>query len=124
MTEDELKDLIVNKIRQSGIDFRAVSHLDSVAVINPTKKCGAYDVNEATPFNLAHEFFHAKLKHRRRRYDYDVSNAQEHEANVAAVNYLWRLFIMFGGTVEYANVFIKTSGAPMYLLERMLKAVY
>lgn len=123
MRDEELKELIVDKIRHAGVDFRAVEHLDAVAVINPLNNKGAFDKYVATPFNLSHEFFHKKFNHRKRNREYDVSNPQEHEANVAAANYLWQLFLSLGGTREYSQRFLDISGTPEYLLERLLEPV-
>ena len=111
---------LVTSIRCLGIDFRAVDHLDTVAVINPSKQQGAYDINTATPFDIAHELFHALHHDVHRLAANDVRNPQERDANAAATKYLWNLYLNNGGTEEYIQHFVDVSGVPAYRIERLL----
>lgn len=121
MGQQDIIDIIISDIRRLGVDFRAVDELDALAVISPSLDRGLYDKNRATPFILAHEMFHKMNNHGKRKYDNDIRNTQEHDANVAATAYLWSLYIQMGGTTEYVQHFIDVSGTPDYLIERLLK---
>lgn len=120
MDKYDIIDIIIRDIRRLGVDFRAVDHLDAVAVINPKENRGLYDRNQASPFILAHEMFHKINNHSKRKFDNDIRNQQEHDANIAATAYLWAIYVQLGGTVEYVQHFIEVSGTPEYLIERLL----
>ncbi|MBU7568564.1 hypothetical protein KGP39_07390 [Weissella hellenica] len=120
MNKNDITDIITRDIRRLGVDFRAVDHLDAIAVINTKENRGLYDKNQATPFILAHEMFHKLNNHVKRHYENDIRNQQEHDANVAATAYLWSIYVQLGGTVEYVQHFIEVSGTPDYLIERLL----
>lgn len=120
MDKLELTNELVDSIRRKGVQFKPVPHLDVVAIINPTKMIGAYDANTATPQDIAHEYFHVELKHKRRRFTNDFSNEQERECNYHATLFLWEMFLEQGGTPEYSHHFLKVSGCEEYWLERIV----
>lgn len=65
--------------------------------------------------------FHKINNHGKRKYENDIRNQQEHDANVAATAYLWSIYVQLGGTVEYVQHFIEVSRTPDYLINRLVK---
>lgn len=120
MNRQDLIDELVESIRSLGVDFRAVEHLDAIAVINPTKNVGAYDTYRATPKVIAHEYFHKLEGHKRRRFENDVRCSQERDCNEQATEFLWEIFIREGGSIEYSQLFLEISGCDDYWLQRIL----
>lgn len=109
---DLIKEIIKN-IEKLGIDFRATVDLEGPsAVVNITKKQGAYNPLTATPFHLAHDMIHVYFKDSHRVCDYDIQNPLEKRANRMAIQYLWDLFLENGGSIDYFYQFIKVTDCP------------
>ncbi|MDR3189884.1 MAG: hypothetical protein LBT80_01610 [Lactobacillaceae bacterium] len=119
MNQQNLINELVDLIRIKGFAFMPVDHLDAVAVININKAVGMYDVNAATPFDIAHEYFHIIHNDTYRKNDYDIRNPQEKDANESAVELLLNMYKNAGGTMEHIQNFIDITGAPDYWVVRL-----
>lgn len=66
MNQEELTTLIVSKIENLGIDYRAFEYDNQKAWIDTKLLIGGYNPKTATPFDHAHEYMHAYYKDARR----------------------------------------------------------
>ncbi|MDR3241763.1 MAG: hypothetical protein LBT37_06290 [Lactobacillaceae bacterium] len=117
MTEDELEDELINDLRNAGIWIKRNDTLDIKATINVNKGIGAYNGQKATPFTLAHEYYHKMNNDCKRKSEYDARNPAESIADRQAVNMLWKIFEDYGGSEEYLTTFLRLSGVPYGLFE-------
>lgn len=112
MEEEELNDIILTNISNLGIEIKEAELDSAPAFINCCRNLMVYDKSQATAFVLAHEMIHAKYHDESRCNIHDVLNPCEKRANTEAIQYLWEIFLAYGGELSSFNQFATFTKVP------------
>ena len=123
MTEDELLELVINKIESLNITVKASYEIGVPAFISPKHGWCVYNPKLITVYYTAHEYMHAYYKDERRQGECDTLSPAEKRANKEAILMLWDWFVQRGGTFDDIAQFCEVTGCPFQMTDRLIRSM-